>query len=437
MMQDPLDRFDLARLYPNTFSFAAGDPPQRGGSRAAFDALCFERKTLLLPPPYTFTLSRAPTSTRLSNTYRETFDFANQEGDASEEGDEDTCQPLSRRIDPTSALFHSIPTVPQPRSVLKKSCSVEPHTRSQRSASCLGVNARGDKGSRSRLPRVNPPYRTDDPPQQGEAEEDEEPLAKSSNFDVALKCLSRKEEENCFGIPLGKPWRVRITEPCSHAALQPPRETGGPSLPLQGEGGALPARSVAAIAPPCRQESAPLKTVGRRNLATSFVCRAHKGRHLHLVDVNTPFEVKRFGDGTLARGFPAPSRRGAAAARGLAFEEKDCDGRGQHLPNCGDAVSRLRRCGFNEAELPTPAEVGAIPERSRVPFYWGSAQGFYPTEEEAFERQLGGVAAEKAQFQSPTDAVANPKRRAAELGLHLKYFLRNYSDPQLLAGGGA
>ena len=73
-MNSPVDPSLLRRLYPNIFAFAAGDPPQRGGSRQEFDDLCVERKTLLLPPPYTFTLSRFPVS-RLSDTFRETFDF--------------------------------------------------------------------------------------------------------------------------------------------------------------------------------------------------------------------------------------------------------------------------------------------------------------------------------------------------------------------------
>lgn len=83
-MSSPLQIERVRRLYPNTFSFAAGNPPQRGGSRASFDALSFERKTILLPPPYTFALSRIPAS-RVSDTYLETFGFAQTPDEGEEE----------------------------------------------------------------------------------------------------------------------------------------------------------------------------------------------------------------------------------------------------------------------------------------------------------------------------------------------------------------
>ncbi|KAL8273792.1 hypothetical protein Esti_002266 [Eimeria stiedai] len=385
-------------LYPNVSAFAAGDPPQRGGSRAAFEAASFDRKTVVLPPPYTFSLNRIP-STRVSNTNRETFDFAQVPLHAEGEAADATSHALYARgpRDP-SALFKSVDFVPQLQSVLHKEYPLEPHKpgsmRLRKTCSPSRVS--------SRPPAPQPPYRTDSLMRES-----------SDAKEVHRKSLSQEHEDDEAAYresPVVKPHRrVQMAEAAWDSA------TNGCCSHLRGSAPCF-GKSCFGASPSLYQRTPEQETAGRRSSTrcVSFVCRAHRGRHVHLLDLSAPQK-------------PSRQRRSSTLSRPVAAD--DGAGKGVHKPNCCSAFMMLRRCGCNEAELPARADFVAQPQITREPRFEEPVEDRIPSGDcEAWMFQRGDREGEK-------EADETPQSKARRLGLNFKYYYRNYSDPKLLHSG--
>ncbi|KAL8427989.1 hypothetical protein Efla_004247 [Eimeria flavescens] len=383
----------LRRLYPNVFAFAAGDAPQRGGSRAAFEALSFERKTILLPPPYTFSLSRIPAS-RVSNTYRETYDFT-QTPVHVEQGETDvTARAVYReKSRGSSAVFSRVVAVTQPASVLHKEYPLEPHRGGVRHQAAKLNTER----SWVRPPAPQPPYRTD------------EPYEEASDPKKELQARPCSEQEEVEGPLKGAP---AIGEPSRRVFMADNAWSPTADESLCCEPPATPRQeSWGRLLPACPPSAAPTETTrkGRGSRCVSFVCRAHRGRHVHLLDLVSP---RTRGGGRLVH-FSSDAAGGDSRR----------EGRDVHKPNCCSAFRMLRRCGLNEAELPAVSELAGQPRMSREPYF-----------DKPVERLSPDVV---AATYFPDDkcergAVETPRGKARRLGLNFKYYNRNYSDPKLL-----
>lgn len=304
-----------------------------------------------------------------------------------------------------------------------------PHTEASRLGAPVGPPSVEARRCRARPPAPQPPYRTEGPSPQ-----DEEELNPKQQL---KRMIQRQQAANTSpgGPPTGAPatqtypswgrsrsraaaggpldlhphrgaaegWgppsvkaprRVRIVSPASDAGDEgPPIEAFSSSPPVGAPGG-----------PPA--VGAPRGLSRRSSPAScSFVCRAHGGRHLHLLDL----------------GLSGAANTPEAIPRGV------------HQPHCSSAYLRLRRCSCRETELPAACELGPCPLYTREPHFEGPLQGPPPTEEEAhkwFARRCKDTP-ERDQQQQPYEA---PQQRANRLGLDVRYYLRNYSDPKLLYG---
>ncbi|KAL8448483.1 hypothetical protein Emed_003817 [Eimeria media] len=386
-------------LYPNVSAFAAGDPPQRGGSRTAFEASSFDRKTIVLPAPYTFSLSRVPT-TRVSNTYRETFDFAQRpphtEGDAA-----DVTPHAVYAHDPRdpSVLFNRVDFISQPESVLHKEYPFEPH----KPGSLHQRKACGLASVSSRPPAPQPPYRTDDFMFEADA-----PSAKKA----FKKCFLQQHEDEGAAACVETPQRrVQMAETAWDSAVD------NYYARLQGAFSPSLRKSCLRASPSFQQPTPEQETAGRRSTtrSVSFVCRAHRGRHIHLLDLPTSEK---------------PSKQGRCSSfRRSVVVGEEGGGKGVHRPNCCSAFMMLRRCGCNEAELPARAEFVKQPQMTREPRFEESVNNQnYLDQGEAWMFQ-------QAERDSEKEAQETPQNKARRLGLDFKYFYRNYSDPKLLYSG--
>lgn len=296
----------------------------------------------------------------------------------------------------SSALFYRVDSVRQPRSVLEKGYTVEPH-RGRRQSPPLSRHT--DKHV-DRPPAPQPPYRIEAPTWEPPDPKEE------------VKRLLR-EKKAYMKAPVEAPRRVLIAAPhrdVCEAPQGPSYNKGHPQGPPYNDVGPWgPAhKETRRQEAPYWQQPPQQKRIGRRSLSTSFVCRAHRGRHLHLLDLSTPVEMRPYGG-------PAVS---------IGEEYKD---RGTHRPDCSSAYLRFRRCGCNEAELPVPVELGAQPQQTRQPHYEGPRQGPPVSEEEVMTWSFAQEERDQAEEQTP-------QKKAQSLGLDLKYYLRNYSDPELLFG---
>ncbi|KAL8437786.1 hypothetical protein ACSSS7_000667 [Eimeria intestinalis] len=378
-------------LYPNVSAFAAGDPPQRGGSRAAFEASSFDRKTVVLPAPYTFSLSRIPTI-RVSNTYLETFDFAQRPLHMEAEAEDATQHALYVR-DPRdpAALFNSVDVVLQPQSVLNKEYPLEP-----RKSGSLHQRETCSSGRMSgRPPAPQPPYRIDSP--KLEALDAKEALKKGP-----LRTL--KDEQKAFEEPRARKPHRRVQIAGDFAV---DRYYSGIS-PSSGT-------SCFVASPSMYQRTADQEIAGRRNSSrcVSFVCRAHRGRHVHLLDLPNPRQ---------------PSRQRLSSVSSPMTP--DGASKGVHKPNSCGAYMMLRRCGCNEAEVAQQsANFAAQPQMTREPRF----------EESVMKRNHTGhcdaLIFPGADRESEKEAYETPQSKARRLGLNLMYYHRNYSDPKLLHSG--
>ncbi|KAL8440655.1 hypothetical protein Emag_007847 [Eimeria magna] len=385
----------VSSLYPNVSAFAAGDPPQRGGSRAAFEASSFDRKTVVLPAPYTFSLSRIP-ATRLSNTYFETFDFAQRPLHTEDEAADVTPHAVHVR-DPRdpSVLFNRVDFVSQPQSVLHKKYPLEHH----KPGSLHQRNTCGSGRVSSRPPAPQPPYRTDS--LMSVAPEAKEAVKKG------LPRKHERDEAACRELTETTPdRRLQMAETAWDSAVE------GYYSRLRGVSPCLE-KSRFRASPSVYQHTPEHETARRRSSTrcVSFVCRAHRGRHVHLLDLSTSQQ-------------PSMQERSSSLYRSVVVD--DGAGKGVHKPNCCSAFMMLRRCGCNEAELPARADFVAQPQMTREPRF-----------EEPVEKQSHSEAwmFQRTDRESEKEADGTPQSKARRLGLNFKYYYRNYSDPKLLYSG--
>ncbi|CDJ64499.1 hypothetical protein, conserved [Eimeria necatrix] len=369
----PGDLDMLKLMYPNFAAAAAGDPPQRGAPVAAFDAFCFDRKTLLLPPPYSCCCSSSSSSSscccccwdripvrKLSNTYRETHDFQ-ERGGPPEEGTAGLGAPQKKYRDPT-ALFYTVPSADQPYpSGAPGGPPGAPWGPPGASRGPAGAPwgtpgaswgpPGGPSGPPTEMPNGRPPAPV--PPYLVDSSEGWGPPPTSTlgaPTGAPTGALKGAPTGAPMGAPVKAPQRVRFAESSSSAGTYGENSWGAPSGgPTVGAPSAAPWGAPwgppPAGGPPLRPSLKP------RRITAPFVCRAHNGRHLHLIDLDA------FEDSSLCvgRGAPLGGPQGAPLGAPLGGPPGAPRGRGYlrgvHLPGCSSTPLRLRRCGWNEAEI--------------------------------------------------------------------------------------
>ncbi|KAF4641514.1 hypothetical protein TGRH88_073240 [Toxoplasma gondii] len=410
------DALMARQLYPNFFKTRAGDPPERGATRKDLRANMMDRKSILYPTPYLESeASRATWTQRATRgvPHLSTFSLAHAEPGGDIERDEiretvasllevqpSGAQPLSvvyKRHDleplPPSISFrphHNLadpvyydmppsPPYPAPPLLLKEQrrqkslwsplCNAESPEKRPHSivfnpgCSFLSVTRGCRRGRRSNSAASEVSFQ----------EVTGEPYPDLVQAESLRSRHRGREAAQLLSSRLGS-----LDEPQTNRHFPSPerrRKRAGATL------GILPSRSVSSrIADASRGQQkfyrrqkaslwGALHPATQRVVGTfprtecSFVCKEHRGRHVHLMDVFGPVERNRLSSYFDQDEADEIHRR----ARGCL---------GVHTASCPQSHNTLRKVLSDCAERGKPSDLDAFPQQTREPkrHWWSPAE---------------------------------------------------------------